>query len=122
MGAMEIALFLSIGLTAGVLSGLFGIGGGTVIVPALILMTKMTQLKAQGTSLAVLLLPVGLLGVMQYWNTKNVDVRATAILAAGFLIGILGGSKIAIQLDPVLMRRLFAGFLVVVAAQLAFKG
>lgn len=118
---MEIAICLLIGLAAGVSSGLFGIGGGIIIVPLLILAFQMAQQKAQGTSLLVLLAPVGLLAVKNYYDAQAIDWQKGAWIAAGLFLGAFFGSKLAIELDPQMMRRLFAGFLVCVAAYLFFK-
>ena len=107
-----------IGLFAGVLSGMFGIGGGIVIVPALILLAGFAPARATGTSLGALLLPVGLLGAMQYWKKGDVDMRASAILALGLLIGALFGAKIGLAMSPRTMRRAFAVLLVLVSTQL----
>ncbi len=118
---MEILFCLLIGAMAGVSSGLFGIGGGIIIVPLLILAFQMTQQKAQGTSLIVLLAPVGLLAVKNYWDKDMIDLAKGAWIALGLFLGAFVGSKIALELDPVLMRRIFAGFLVVVAVYLFVK-
>ncbi len=116
-----IVLSLITGLAAGVLSGLFGIGGGIVIVPALILFLGMTQHKAQGTSLAALLLPVGALGTYKYYQENHVDFRAAIPIAVGILAGALAGAHIAVSLEPVTMRRVFSVFLVAMAVYLWFK-
>lgn len=110
-----------LGLGAGVLSGLFGIGGGIVIVPALILLLGFTQQKAQGTSLAALLLPVGALGAYTYYKEEQIDIQAALLLAIGLLFGALIGAKIAVSLDPVTMRKVFSVFLLVIAVYLWFK-
>lgn len=112
---------LLIGLFAGVGSGLFGIGGGIIIVPALILCYGMTQQTAQGTSLVALLMPVGILGVMNYYQKGMIDLTKGGLIAMGVLAGAYFGSKIAVGVDPVVMRRMFAGFLVVVAAYIFFR-
>ena len=110
-----------IGLAAGVLSGMFGIGGGIVIVPALILLAGFEPQKATGTSLGALLLPVGFLGAMQYWKRGDVDFRASAILALGLFCGALLGAKLGLSLSPRMLKRAFAVFLVLVSAQLWFR-
>ena len=110
--------FLLIGLVAGVLSGLFGIGGGIVIVPALVFIAHMAQKTATGTSLAALLLPVSALGAWQYYKVGALDLRAALLLAPGLAIGALVGAKIALQLPPRDLQRAFAIFLVVVAGRM----
>lgn len=110
--------FLLIGLGAGVLSGLFGIGGGIVIVPALVFVAQMVQKTATGTSLAALLLPVGALGAWEYYKVGALDIRAAALIAPGLAIGALVGAKIALQLPSRDLQRAFALFLVVVAGRM----
>lgn len=114
-------MLIAVGLTAGVLSGLFGIGGGVVIVAALVAFAKFPIHLATGTSLAALLLPVGLLGAREYWRNGHVDPRAAAILAGGILVGAWVGARWAQTLHPVALQRAFAIFLVVIAARLWFK-
>ena len=111
-------VFLAIGLGAGVLSGLFGIGGGIVIVPALLYFAGMQPAQATGTSLGALLLPVGALGAWEYYRNGNVDVRASLLLAAGLFVGAYGGARLNQLLSPVQAKRAFAVFLVVVAVRL----
>ena len=110
-----------IGLFAGVLSGMFGIGGGIVIVPALILLAAFSPQQATGTSLGALLLPVGFLGAMQYWKRGDVDFRASLVLALGIFLGAFAGAKLGLSLAPHMLRRAFAIFLVVIAGQLWFR-
>jgi uncharacterized membrane protein YfcA len=109
-------LFVLIGLGAGVLSGLFGIGGGVVIVPALLLVARMPALTATGTSLAALLLPVGALGALTYYRSGNLNIRAALLIAVGLLFGAYLGAKLAHVLTPIQLKRLFSLFLVAVAA------
>lgn len=111
---------LVIGLAAGVLSGTFGIGGGILIVPALVFALKFSQQKAQGTSLLVLLPPAGLLALIEYYKRGEVNVNIGLIIVLGFLFGAFGGSFVALNLNEVTMRRAFAVFLVAVAAWLVF--
>jgi uncharacterized membrane protein YfcA len=114
-------LFLLIGLVAGVLAGLFGIGGGVVIVPALILLARQQPQAATGTSLAALLLPVGALGAWQYWRHGAVDLRAALFVALGLLVGAWAGAALGLGLPPRALQRGFAAFLVLVAAQMWWK-
>ena len=111
-------LFLLIGLGAGLLSGLFGIGGGVVIVPALVFLAAMAQKTATGTSLGALLLPVGALGAWQYYKAGALEPRAALLIAPGLLVGALIGAKIALQLPSRDLQRAFAVFLVVVAGRM----
>jgi uncharacterized membrane protein YfcA len=99
-----------VGLAAGVFAGLFGIGGGIIIVPALILLAGFPLVKATGTSLAAILLPVGILGVIAYYRAKVIDIRASLLIAAGLLTSVIAGAWLANALPVGLMRRLFAVF------------
>jgi len=108
-------LYILIGVGAGVLAGLFGIGGGVLIVPALVYVARMPQLTATGTSLGALLLPVGALGAWEYYRTGNLDLRAALIIAIGLFFGAFFGAKLAHILTAVQLRRGFAVFLVLVA-------
>jgi uncharacterized membrane protein YfcA len=108
---IQIILFIVIGLGGGILSGMFGIGGGVLIVPALVYMLKFSQHKAQGTSLAALLLPIGILGVMEYYKNGNVDIKAAAFIALGFVGGALLGAHFIQPISDVLLKRIFGGFL-----------
>jgi len=110
-----------IGLFAGALGGLFGIGGGIIIVPALVWFLGYSQHRAQGTSLVMLVLPVGILGAINYYKAGNADIKAATILALGFFGGSLLGSKLALNLSPEIMRKSFAVFLLLIAIQLFFK-
>ncbi len=118
MNSANPLLFLLIGLVAGVLSGMFGIGGGVVIVPALVFLARLTPESATGTSLASLLLPVGVLGAMRYWQGGHVQVSAALWIAAGLAVGAWGGASLALSLDPRQLQRGFAVFLVAVAVHL----
>jgi uncharacterized protein len=111
-------LYIIIGLAAGVLSGLFGIGGGVVIVPALLFFGAMTPLAATGTSLGALLLPVGALGAWTYYKTGNLDIRASALIAVGLFFGAYFGARLAQELTPVQLKRAFAIFLVLIAVRI----
>jgi len=113
-----ISIFLAIGAVGGILAGIFGIGGGIVIVPALVIFAKLSQKTATGTSLGALLLPAGALGVYTYWREGNVDVRAALWVAAGMLVGAYGGAWIAQALAETTLKRAFAVLLVVVAVRL----
>jgi len=99
-----------VGVAAGVFAGLFGIGGGIIIVPSLILLAAFPLVKATGTSLAAILLPVGILGVIAYYKAKVIDLRASAFLAAGLLTSVVVGAWLANTLPVDLMRKFFALF------------
>jgi uncharacterized membrane protein YfcA len=111
-------LFLAIGLTAGVLSGLFGIGGGIMIIPALIFFAKFPTKLALGTSLGALLLPVGLLGAYTYYKGGHLDIRASLLIALGLFFGAWGGARLAQVLPTAALQRMFAVFIVIMAVRL----
>jgi len=113
--------FLAIGLVGGLLSGLFGIGGGVVIVPALILVARMRPETATGTSLASLLLPVGALGAWHYYRHGLVEIRPALLVAAGLTLGALVGANLGTRLPGRELQRAFAVFLVVLAVHLWWK-
>ena len=103
-----IILLVIIGLAAGVLSGLVGVGGGIIIVPALVFFLGFTQHEAQGTSLGLLLLPVGILAVLNYYNKGYIDVRVVLVMCAAFVLGGWLGSKLALSLSQEVIRKIFA--------------
>lgn len=115
---MSLLLLLGLGLAAGVLSGLFGIGGGVVIVAALVLFFRMPILQATGTSLGALLLPVGLLGALEYYRRGMLDIKASAMIALGLFFGAWFGAKLALSTPPATLQRLFSVFLVILAARM----
>ena len=117
---MDLALAAGIGLAAGVLSGMFGIGGGLVIVPALVLALDFPAHRAVGTSLASLVLPVAIFGVINYARTGNVDFKVALLLAAGLAIAVPIGSQIALALDTEILTRLFGAVLLLVAIRFLF--
>ena len=104
---MEILLLLGLGLAVGVISGLIGIGGGVLLVPALIYLLGYSQLEAQGTTLALLVPPIGILGVWTYYQRGYVDIKAAGLICLGFVLGGLLGAKFAIALSPTLLKRVF---------------
>src|ERR1700730_16519369 len=114
-------LFLAIGLAAGLLSGLFGIGGGILIVPALLLLGKMDPATATGTSLGALLLPVGALGAWEYYRNGHVNVTASLFIALGLLFGACVGARLAHTLSGPQLQKAFAIFLVLIAIRVWVK-
>jgi uncharacterized protein len=111
-------LYILLGLMVGVLSGVVGIGGGILIVPALVYFSHMNQHKAQGTSIATLLAPVGVLAFWEYHKAGNVDIKAALLIALGFLIGGYFGGLWAQQLPELALRRIFGTLLVIVGIRL----
>lgn len=109
---------LVLGFLAGGMSGLIGIGGGIVIVPALVFLFGLTQHQAQGTTLALLMFPIGILGALQYYRDGHVDFRFVGLLAAGFVLGGYFGGKLAVDMPAEMLRKIFAVILIAVALKL----
>jgi len=116
-----VILFIAIGLAAGVLAGLFGIGGGVVIGPALILLAKYPPQLATGTSLGALLLPVGALGAWEYYRRGNLNITTSLWIAVGLLFGAWVGAKLAQSLSGPQLQKAFAIFLVLIAIRVWVK-
>lgn len=111
---------VGLGLLIGVISGIIGVGGGAFLVPALAFFYGMSQVRAQGTSLATLLLPIGLLAFWSYYKAGHVDVRLALLISAGFAVGGWLGGQWAKHLPDVVLRRAFAVMLAALAIKLAF--
>lgn len=116
---MSAALVALIGLVAGVLSGLFGIGGGVIIVPLLILVLGIAAHQAVGTSLTALLLPVGLFGALQYWQAGEVNLLHAGLLAAGLAVGVFIGARLGLSLPGEVVQRAFGVLLLVIGLRMA---
>lgn len=108
MSGQIILILILIGLAAGILSGLVGVGGGIIVVPALVFFLGFTQHQAQGTSLGLLLLPVGILAVASYYNKGYIDSKVVGIMAVAFVIGGWLGSKMALSISELAVKRVFA--------------
>jgi hypothetical protein len=114
-------LYLLIGLGAGVLSGMFGIGGGVVIVPALIFLAAMTLREATGTSLAALIPPVGLLGAWEYYRSGSIHVRTAILVATGLFVGAYLGSRIILSVPNGPAKKAYAVFMVIIGIRMFFE-
>lgn len=113
--------YVLLGLLAGGVSGLFGVGGAVVIIPALVLFFRYSQHTAQGTSLAMLLLPVTFLSVWRYYVDGHVEVKSAAMMGAAFLVGGLLGAELAERISGLWLHRLFGAFLAIVAFRMIFS-
>lgn len=110
-----------IGLLAGFLSGILGVGGGVVMVPLLVLLVGFTQYEAQGTSLAVLAVPVTALAAYTYYAEGNVNLKYAAIIAVTFIIGGILGSKLAVTIDQRMLKKIFAVIMLAVSIKMFFE-
>ncbi len=119
---MTTLLLLAIGLAAGVFAGMFGIGGGLIIVPALLFLLKVKEMEAIGTSLAALIPPVGLLGAAEYYRNGFINIRYAGLVALGLFVGAYFGARIMISLPPDLVRRLYGLFLLAIAVRMLIMG
>ena len=120
MDIQSVLIVILIGIAAGMLSGLVGIGGGLVIVPALVYFLGFSQHTAQGTSLMMILLPVGILAVFNYYKQGYVDMKVVWLLAIGFIVGGYFGSKIAISLPQETVKKIFAVLMIAIAIKMLF--
>jgi uncharacterized membrane protein YfcA len=109
-----------LGLVAGILSGLIGIGGGTIIVPALVLFFGISQHMAQGTTLALLVPPIGILAAWTYYRQGYVDLHIAGFICLGFFIGGLVGAKIATSLSNIVLERIFGVALFLISLKMIF--
>jgi len=107
---MNIVIILIIGLAGGIAGGLLGIGGAIVMIPALVFFAGFKQLTAQGTTLLAMIPPIGIFAAIQYYKAGHADIKTAAIIAAGFIVGAYLGSKIALNINPQLLKKIF-GFL-----------
>lgn len=120
MSVQTILILVLVGIAAGMLSGLIGVGGGIIIVPALVFFLGFSQKMAQGTSLGILLLPIGILGVMQFYKAGYINMPSVWLVALGFLAGGYFGSKIALSLPQDTLKKIFAIVLLLVAFKILF--
>jgi uncharacterized membrane protein YfcA len=122
MTTQTILILVVIGLLAGILSGFVGVGGGIIIVPALVFMLGLTQHQAQGTSLFVLSFPVVILATLNYWKTGNVNWKFGLIIALTFIVGGYIGSKLSLKMSPGLVKFLFGIIMAYVSFRLIVSG
>jgi uncharacterized membrane protein YfcA len=120
MSLTTILIILVIGTITGVMAGMLGIGGGLVVIPALVMIMGLSQQTAQGTSLAMMLPPIGIIAVYNYYKAGHVDIKIALILAIAFLVGSYFGSKMAIRLPQEVLKKIFGIFLLLVAVKMLF--
>lgn len=120
MDISTLLALLLIGVAAGFASGMVGIGGGIVIVPALVYFLSMTQHQAQGISIGMLLMPVGFLAAYNYHKEGNLNFTYSALIGVTFVLGAYAGSKVSLKMDPTLMRRIFGVFILLISLKMIF--
>ncbi len=125
MDLQTIIILVLTGLAAGILGGMVGVGGGIIIVPALVYFLGFSQHTAQGTSLGLIMLPVGILGFIHYYNScktagEPIDFKVIALIAAGFVAGSYWGSKFAVSLPQETVKKIFACLMIIVALKMIF--
>ncbi|HPC98630.1 MAG TPA: sulfite exporter TauE/SafE family protein [Bacteroidales bacterium] len=118
MSLSTLVILVIIGLFTGMLAGMLGIGGGLIVIPALMLFMGFSQHAAQGTSLAMMLPPIGIVAAWNYYKAGHVDIKIALILAVAFIAGSLFGSKLAIGMSENLLKKIFSVFLILVALKM----
>ena len=118
---MNIILCIIVGLVAGAFGGALGLGGGAIMVPAMVLLFGLTQHQAQGTALAVMMVPVFIPAVMRYYAAGNVKVQMAAFIAIGFVFGVFAGANYIQSLPEQTLKRLFGAFLILIGLKMVWK-
>ncbi len=122
MEISTLVILVAIGLAAGALSGFVGIGGGIIIVPALVYVLGLTQFEAQGTSLLLMLPPIGILAAMNYYQAGSLNWRYALVIAIAFIAGGYFGSKLSLKLDELLVKLIFGIIMLLVALRMIVSG
>ncbi len=118
MTTFQLIILILVGILSGLLAGAFGIGGAIIVIPALVFILGLSQHEAQGTSLAFMLPPIGILATWNYWKAGHVNWKIALILSITFLIGAYFGSSFSISISEKLLRKLFGGLLILVAIKM----
>ncbi len=118
MSVSMLLILLAIGVVTGVMAGMLGIGGAIIMVPALVFIMGFSQQMAQGTSLAVMLPPIGIIAAYNYWKAGQVNIKFALILALAFIVGSYFGSKLALNLPQPVLKKIFGILLLLVAARM----
>jgi uncharacterized membrane protein YfcA len=113
-----LVILIAIGIVTGIMAGMLGIGGAIIMIPALVYIMGMNQLTAQGTSLAVMLPPIGIIAAYNYYKAGQVNIKFAIILAVCFLVGSYFGSKLSLTLPQPLLKKIFGVLLLLVAAKM----
>lgn len=120
MSITHLIILIVIGIVSGILAGVFGIGGAIIVIPSLVFILGLSQHDAQGTSLAFMLPPVGILATWNYWKAGHVDWKIALVLSLTFVVGAYFGSKLSINISDRLLRRMFGVLMIVMAVKLIF--
>ncbi len=118
MSVSMLILLLLIGIVTGVMAGMLGIGGAIIMIPALVFFMGFSQQMAQGTSLAVMLPPIGIFAAYNYWKAGQVNLKFALILAVAFIVGSYFGSKVALNIPQAVLKKIFGILLILVAAKM----
>ncbi len=121
MSTSVLLILVLIGILTGAMAGLLGIGGAIIMIPALVFLLGLSQQNAQGTSLAVMLPPIGILAAFNYYKAGQVNFKFALILAIAFVVGSYFGSKLALQIPQHLLKKIFAVLLILVATKMLFS-
>ena len=117
---MNPLIFIGIGLLAGILGGMFGIGGASISIPALIYLAGFSQHMAQGTLLAAMVPPIGFLAALRYWQSGNVNIKVALMICLGFFVGGYFGASLAQQISEPVMKKMFGSLLFLVSLYMIF--
>ena len=117
---MNQILYIVLGLVAGIASGIFGIGGATILIPALVFLFGLTQHQAQGTTLAIMIPPIGLLAALKYYYSGHVKLGLAGFICLGFFVGGLIGAQFVQNVSDPLLKKMFGIFLLFVAVRMIF--
>ena len=121
MSVYTFFILVMIGLAAGVLGGMFGLGGGIIMIPALVYLLGMSQHGAQGTSVAIMLPPIGIMAAYNYYKAGEINIKYALIIAGAFIIGGYFGSQIALQLPTNILKKIFAVVMIIFAVRMFFS-
>ncbi len=121
MTITHLIILIIIGIISGLLAGVFGIGGAIIVIPALVFILGMSQHDAQGTSLAFMLPPVGILATWNYWKAGHVDWRIALVLSVTFVVGAYFGSQLSVNISDKMLRRVFGVLMLVMAVKMIFS-
>jgi uncharacterized membrane protein YfcA len=121
MSTFQLIVLIIVGIMSGMLAGVFGVGGAIIVIPALVFILGLSQHEAQGTSLAFMLPPVGILATWNYWKAGHVNWKIALVLSLTFVIGAYLGSHLSINISDKTLRRLFGALMIVVAVKMIFS-